>query len=162
VGSRKEDDRLVHVPLGDDELLLIAPCNHPWTRRAPVSPRELADQPFVARVPESGTRTAAEAALRSWGIDPGSLHVAIELGTTEAVVAAVEAGLGVSFVSRWAVQPALALGRVCTVPVDARRICLRFYLIYHDNLEGKPLLRRFLQLTVSSRPFSGVASTGEV
>lgn len=162
VGSRKEDDHLVHVPLGDDELLLIAPCNHPWTRRAPVSPRDLVDQPFVARVPASGTRSAAEAALRSWGIDPASLHVAIELGTTEAVVGAVEAGLGVSFVSRLAVQPALALGRVCTVPLDAPPIRRRFYLIYQRSREGNPLLRRFLQLLDAAGPFSGVASTGAV
>jgi len=146
VGAMKEDHRLIHVPLGDDELLLIAPCDHPWARGEPVSPRDLLSQPIVARVPESGTRAAAEAALRSWGIDPASLHVAIELGTTEAVVGAVEAGLGVSFVSRRAVQPALSLGRVCTVRLDAPPIRRRFYLIYHRSREGNPLLRRFVQL----------------
>ena len=66
----------------------------------------------------SGTRQATEALLAEKGVDVDQLDVALELGTGEAVVTAVEGGLGVAVVSRLVAQRALALGSVVELDVD--------------------------------------------
>lgn len=149
VGSHEPDPRLVYQPFAEDELVLIGPCSHPWSRREEVCPEELASEPFVLREEGSGTRCAMEEGLSEWGIDPGHLKVAAEVGSTEAVVAAVEAGLGISFVSRWAVTPALTLGRVRAIRVQAPPIRRRFYLVARPSLMDDPLVRAFWDLVES-------------
>lgn len=132
-----------HRPLIQDTIALIAPCSHPWAGRA-VAPAELQDAPFLWRERGSGTRQAAEDALRRWGVEPERVPKAGELGSTEAVVSAVEAGLGVSFVSSLAVRPALTLGRICSVEIDAPPIGRLFYLIYKSSRVHDPLLTAFV------------------
>ena len=63
----------------------------------------------------SGTRIVTEQMLQSAGIDPGDLHVVTELGTGEAIVNAVEGGMGISIVSRWLADKAVELGTVAKV-----------------------------------------------
>lgn len=132
-----------HRPLLRDTIVLIAPCSHPWAGRT-VSPAELQTVPFLWRADGSGTRRATEDAFLRWGIDPTTVPRAGELGSTEAVVSAVEAGLGLSFVSSLAVRPALALQRICTVEVEGPPIERQFYLIFKSAKVRDPLLASFL------------------
>lgn len=133
-----------HRPLVSDTIVLIAPCSHPWAGHT-ISPGELQNVPFIWRAAGSGTRKAIEDAFFRWGLDPDSVPRTGELGSTEAVVSAVEAGLGLSFVSSHAVRPALALERICTVRVDSPPIERQFYLIYKSSRADDPLLASFIK-----------------
>jgi DNA-binding transcriptional LysR family regulator len=68
--------------------------------------------PILWREPGSGTRAILERPLRRAGIRKKPLPIDIELASTEAILGAAAAGLGVAFVSRWSVQPYLAIGTV--------------------------------------------------
>jgi DNA-binding transcriptional LysR family regulator len=57
----------------------------------------------------SGTRHVIEMALERQGVKRSSLHIVMELDSTEAIKSAVEAGLGVGYVSRWAIAKDLRL-----------------------------------------------------
>jgi DNA-binding transcriptional LysR family regulator len=46
------------------------------------------------------------------GLEPSELRVAVELSTGEAIVSAVEGGLGIAIVSRYVAAKALKLGSV--------------------------------------------------
>jgi DNA-binding transcriptional LysR family regulator len=59
----------------------------------------------------SGSRRIIELALERHGAKVRSLNIAMELDSTEAIKSAVEAGLGVGFVSRWAIAKDLRLGK---------------------------------------------------
>ena len=63
----------------------------------------------------SGTRLVTEEVLDRAGVDPGDLNVVTEFGTSEAIVNAVEGGLGIGVVSRWMLEKALELKTVCAV-----------------------------------------------
>lgn len=152
VGAPPDDSRLVHTVLGEDELLPLAPVGHPWADGREVEPRLLTTQPLVQRERGSGTRRAMEEALEGWGIDPDAFAVAAELGSTEAVVAAVEAGLGISFVSKWAARPALTLGRVAAFRVKAPPVRRRFYLITRKSRRHDPLVAAFFELCAAAAP----------
>lgn len=132
-----------HRPIVRDTIVLIAPCGHPWAGRT-VSPAELQHVPLVWRAPGSGTRRAVEEAFSRWGMDPAAAPRAAELESTEAVVSAVAAGVGLAFVSSLAAGPALALERICTVEVEGAPLDRQFYLIYKSSRTGDPLLASFL------------------
>jgi DNA-binding transcriptional LysR family regulator len=96
-------------PFLQDELVLIVSAAHEWAERAYVSSTELASIPLLMRERGSGTRHVIEMALERQGVKRSSLHIVMELDSTEAIKSAVEAGLGVGFVSRWAIAKDLRL-----------------------------------------------------
>ncbi|MBJ6363293.1 selenium metabolism-associated LysR family transcriptional regulator [Paenibacillus sp. GCM10012307] len=113
-----------------DELYLIVPAGHPLAEAETVQIADVLEYPFVLREQGSGTRLVMEEELRSRDIDPASLKIVMELGSTGAVKSAVEAGLGVSFVSASSVKHEVALGLISVVPIADVRFKRQFYSIY--------------------------------
>jgi DNA-binding transcriptional LysR family regulator len=54
----------------------------------------------------------------------------MELDSTESIKSAIAAGIGVGFVSRWALSREVALGLLRTVPVRGLRIRRHFQFVY--------------------------------
>jgi DNA-binding transcriptional LysR family regulator len=107
-----------------DHIVLIVPASHPWASRPQVEPSELLSTPFLIREPASGTRRVMLAELGKHDISLEDMDIFLEIGNAEAIVKTIEAGFGVSFVSRLAAGWALAQGTVIEVPVvdfDLRR-----------------------------------------
>ncbi len=90
---------------------------------------DLAEADWVMRERGSGTRQVAEQLLAERGVDPDELRVVVELGTGEAVVSAVEGGLGVAMLSRAVAEKALALGTVARVDLAGPAIMRPFYTV---------------------------------
>lgn len=129
VGAKVRGTRAIYEEAGTDELVLIAEPSSALVGRDGLMLSDVSDQPFVMREPGSGTRQVTETVLRNEGIDPGDLHVVTELGTGEAIVRAVEGGLGVAVVSRWVAEKALRLGTVAEVNVGGFPVSRPFYLV---------------------------------
>ena len=129
VGAKVRGARATFEEAGADELVLIADPASPLLAREGVLLRDLLEEPFIMREPGSGTRQVTESVLRAEGIDPGDLQVVTELGTSEAIVRAVEGGLGLGVVSRWVVEKALELKTVVEVPVGGFPVTRPFYLV---------------------------------
>ena len=140
-GDRSDDPDLVQRRVARDEMVLVVPPGHPWAGRAGVELKELATQPLILRESGSGSRHALEQALVRAGQSLTDFRVAMELGSNEAILAAVRRGLGVAFVSSLAVAghagPAplhvggLDLGRDLYAVYDRRRalpIAARLFL----------------------------------
>lgn len=122
--------RVVFEECGRDQLVLVCAPDDPLLRREEsLAPSDLVEESFVMRREGSGTRQVTEDALRSAGVDPAELRVVAELGTSEAIVRAVEGGLGIGIVSRWAAEKALALRTVAEVDVRGFPIERPFYLV---------------------------------
>jgi DNA-binding transcriptional LysR family regulator len=117
-GAKLKGTKVTYERLGHDDLFLICPPDHAFASRPPDSLEEVVEQPFVMREDGSGTRIVTEETLRGAGVDPGDLHVVTELGTGEAIVSAVEGGMGVSVVSHWLVDKAIELGTVAKVDCE--------------------------------------------
>ena len=114
-GAVVKGARVKSEQFGTDDLVLICPPASPLASRSAVSLADLADESWVQREQGSGTRQVAEALLADNGIDPQELRVVVELGTGEAIVSAVEGGLGIAIVSRHVAEKAIALGSVAQV-----------------------------------------------
>lgn len=128
-GAEMKASRVSFEPLGADQLVLICPPGHGLSDRVGITLADLADAPFVMRERGSGTRMVAEDVLRAGGLGPAELRVAMELGTSEAIVSAVEGGMGLGVVSRRVAEKALALGTVAEVGAVGFPAERRFYVV---------------------------------
>ena len=113
-----------------DELQMIVGRMHPLAGRGSVTLEEAINYPMVLREQGSGTRQVMEDQLILKSIDPGTLHIVMELGSTGAVKSAVEAGVGMSFVSASSIKNELALGLLETVAISDADFSREFYSIY--------------------------------
>lgn len=128
-GGTVSSSRVSFDEIGRDELVLICPPNHPLATAQLVELAQLADEPWVFREGGSGTRQVVEQLVAQRGLDPAELRVVVELGTGEAIVSAVEGGLGVSILSRRVAEKALALGSVAQVSVSGLPAARPFFVV---------------------------------
>ena len=137
-------DRGVRVePFMEDDLVLIAPRNFESDY---LSRSQFVTSSLLMREHGSGTRRVVETALEKAGFKLKSFKKVMDLDSTEAIKSAVEAGLGVGFVSRWAISKELELGTLKVAQVNGVRVTRHFTLISRTGPEpqGPPgALRTF-------------------
>ncbi|OPY58044.1 MAG: HTH-type transcriptional activator CmpR [Pelotomaculum sp. PtaU1.Bin035] len=135
-GMSVEGEGIDCAPWFPDQLSLIVPAAHPWADIGTIMASDLKNESMIFREQGSGTRRAIEQKLAEQDIAMEQMRIGMELGSTRAVITAVEAGLGVSIVSRYSVRESLKLGWVREVLVaglDLRR-CL--YQVRHNQGMG--------------------------
>lgn len=128
-GAEIPGSRVEFEQMGNDRLVLVCPPDSHLLSRDDLNLGDIAEEPFIVREPGSGTRMIFEDTLRMGGIDPAELRVVIELGTSEAIVSAVEGGMGVGVVSSWMAEKALKLGTIGQVPVPDFPVERPFYSV---------------------------------
>jgi DNA-binding transcriptional LysR family regulator len=133
VGAPPEPDHLQVEKFVTDNLILVLPPNHPLTTRKSASIAEVIKQPFILRETGSGTRKTIEDALEKHKITHKSINEIMDLGSSQAVLAGVEAGLGVSIISKYAADKALALGVVKTIPFKDIEFRRDLYLVFDKS-----------------------------
>jgi LysR family transcriptional regulator, transcriptional activator of the cysJI operon len=106
----------------DDTMILIAPAGHEWAGLASVPRASLPGVPLLLREQGSGSRRVVEQALKHSSLPLGKLQIRMELDSTEAIISGVEAGLGLGFVSAWAIDKAARLGTVVPLRVEGLEI----------------------------------------
>jgi len=138
-------------PFMEDELALVVPVDHEWADHE-IEIDALKNEPFLMREFGSGSRHVVEQALSHAGLSRKSLHVRMELDSIEGLLNAVEARLGVTFVSRWAARNKLSLGTLRLTRVHGLKLTRMFSLAYPSGHEptGNAAEFRFHLLTRSS------------
>lgn len=99
---------------------------------APTNPRTLVDlaaMTFLLREAGSGTRATLEGLLETHELDPTTLT----LGSNGAVVAGAVAGLGVTLLSRSAVERELADGTLVELPTDVTPLDRPWHAVTHAD-----------------------------
>lgn len=117
------------VPLWDDELVLVAWPEHPFARRASVRVTELAAETYISRQSGSATDELVMERLVAAGLDAEALTSRFELGHPEGIKQAVMAGLGLGFVSRYAVTAEQRAGLLAEVPIEGVSIRRSLWLV---------------------------------
>ncbi len=139
VGALAPDKSLRHAPFCRDELVVVVPRGHRFAGRREVDLAEFCAEPLVLREPGSGTRAVLEARLKERGVPLGALRVRLELGSTEAVLNAVAAGLGISLVSRLAALDHASAGKLAFATLSGVRLERDLYLVWRGKLEADRL-----------------------
>ncbi|AGY60634.1 LysR family transcriptional regulator [Gloeobacter kilaueensis] len=125
--------RLHSQVYAEDELALVVPEFHPLAGVA-VIPREmLYELKFIALDPESTTRRVLDNVLGRHNIDVSCLAIEMELSSIEAIKTAVQAGLGVAFISATAIAKELKLGVLHRVAVEGLELRRPLTLLTHPQ-----------------------------
>jgi DNA-binding transcriptional LysR family regulator len=136
-----------------DELLLVVPAHHPWAKKKEVSINELTKEPFILREGGSGTRQMIEKFLSVHGVSAHDLKISMVLGSTEAIKAAVENGLGVSIISRWSARKELKYGTLSLLRIKEQKMVREFSLITNKGAVSSHSVDEFLTY-IKSYPFA--------
>jgi len=90
----------------EDELSLILPPSHRWAKKATLRAAEIVQEPILLRESGSGMRRFVEEYLEKNGVLSQQLRTNVDMNSTEAIISAVEAGLGIGFVPVMALDKA--------------------------------------------------------
>ena len=101
-----------------DELVVVVKPSHPYAGMERISMEKVMECPFICREEGSGTREVIAEFMGKEGCDFASLNVCMELGSPESIKGAVEAGMGISIVSRATIAKELALGSLVSISLD--------------------------------------------
>jgi DNA-binding transcriptional LysR family regulator len=123
-------------------MILVVPANHGWANHE-VEVEDLKSEPLLVREFGSGSRRVVEQALSKAGAKTKDLTISMELDSTEGLLSAVEAGLGITFVSRWAVRNQLSLGTLKVARVHGLKLSRRFSMVYAAGPEPAGIIGTF-------------------
>ncbi|ORJ54913.1 LysR family transcriptional regulator [Geothermobacter hydrogeniphilus] len=129
------------IPWRQDHLAIHAGADHPLAKKRNISVDDLMAARWILREQGSGTREVFETALAG---KLGNIRVYLELGNTEAIKEAVEAGLGISCLSLLATRRARRSGALVALQTPFLDLRRNFYLLLHGEKYRTRLLRRFM------------------
>lgn len=102
----------------EDELSLILPPSHRWAKKTTLRAAEIVQEPILLRESGSGMRRFVEDYLEQNGVLSQQLHTNVDMNSTEAIISAVEAGLGIGFVPVMALDKAKLTNSIKIVPLE--------------------------------------------
>ncbi|MFN3927608.1 MAG: LysR family transcriptional regulator [Pseudanabaenaceae cyanobacterium] len=111
-------DTLEVIPYAEDELVLVVPAQHPLANKESITAEELYSLRFITLDAQSTIRKVIDQVLLKHGVDSKQLPVEMELNSIEAIKNAVQAGLGVAFLSLTAIEKELQLGALKRLRID--------------------------------------------
>ena len=123
------EDKFDFLQIGEDQMVLLVPCNHPLAKHQIVKLAQVLSYPFISREETSGTRLEIERLLQKNNISSFQLKVALELGSTESVITAVSEGRGVSIISSIAAKKAQAAGLIKIIKIEDSKNPRKLYIV---------------------------------
>jgi DNA-binding transcriptional LysR family regulator len=102
-----------------DQLVVVAAPDHELVKRGgKVSASDIVRHPFVSREEGSGTRDVIMHYLLEHKVTPSDMTFSLELGSPEAIKGAVEAGMGITILSRSIIGKELKLNMLAELELD--------------------------------------------
>jgi DNA-binding transcriptional LysR family regulator len=119
----------------EDELIIITTdkISTVTDNNMNISIDQLFILPLILREEGSGTRQVIEESLRKDNLNPSKLNVILELENTESIKSAVESGMGISIISKVAVQKELSLKTLKSLSIKDLNLKRSLYYIYNDT-----------------------------
>jgi DNA-binding transcriptional LysR family regulator len=159
VGPALKDPELAIIPFLSDELVVVAPAGHALAPKRGLTLKDLADQPFVMREAASGSRWSLEKAARKAG---AKLTVAMELGSNGAIKHAVESGLGLAVISRYACALEFSTRRLVELDVRGFPIRRDWHIVHLRRRKLPASVSAFIEFLKDTSWLSRNGSRGRV
>ena len=122
-------------PLFEDTLVAVAAASHVWQGQASVTPQDISQQVYIAHHtnPEAGREY--ESLFRPHDVLPRQV---IRAGVTEAVLALVNAGQGVTVMPYWTTQYYAKMYALCVRPIVADQVAINWQLVAGKGFVSAP------------------------
>jgi DNA-binding transcriptional LysR family regulator len=146
IGAKLNHPSLHYEKYEEDEIIVVAPSDHPLTRKRRVNLEELLNEPWIIREEGSGTQIALEKALRKKGKSLKQFNVVMEMGSTSSVKEGVKAKLGLAFISGRATEEEVRQGFLSRIDVEGiEPISRQIYIVSHRGRTLSPIGTAFLR-----------------
>ena len=155
VGELPRAASLCAKSIAQDELMLMVSSDHAFVKDSRIAPDDLIGEPIIVRESESGSRRCVEQALAKAGLSVGDLRLAMEVNSNDAIRAAVENGVGVSFLSIHANDREIRDNRLIPIKIEGFRAVRDLYLISDPQRLPSRVTRAFLEFIEGWRRTSG-------
>lgn len=150
VGAKFESTNLEYIELLEDELVIITPHNKNIYLNEDMSLNIefLTQEKIILREKGSGTRLLFENSIKSAGINFNNLNIAACINDTETIKKFVELDLGISIISKRAVEREIRLGTLKSYKIKNLDLKRKFYFVYHKNRHLSPLGQTFKSFVI--------------
>ena len=130
VGGHLAGDEVDVLPWMTDHLVLVVPSNHILARKKSVKVADLRKEKFILREPGSATRAAVVNHLQKSDLD---VETVMEMENPESVKKAVQSGLGIAFISKFAVETELKAKSLVAIGVNGLDINRELKIVYRKD-----------------------------
>jgi DNA-binding transcriptional LysR family regulator len=144
MGEPPKDIPLISKPFMENPLIAIAHPQNDLLNKKKVTIKDLSKETLLTREVGSGTRMTIE---KFTGLNFNS---EIQINSNEAIVEAVQAGLGIGFVSMHSVSLQLKNKIIKQLNVEPFPIIRKWHIVHHADAELSPIARRFKQYIIDN------------
>ena len=148
VGGHLAGDEVDVLPWLTDELVLIVPPTHRLANKKIIKRDDLMKERFIGRESGSATRATVADRLPEWEIQ---LDTVMEMENPESVKKAVQSGLGVAFISRFAVETELKARALAVVRIPKLEISRELKIVYRRDKHLSRAARAFIEIANDER-----------
>jgi DNA-binding transcriptional LysR family regulator len=142
------DTRLTVVPIHRDELVVIAPPQHPLARQKTSALAEVIKFPLL--LPKAGrTRDAIEALFEERRMKP---KISMELDSSELLKRFVAVDVGVGFIARSNVKEEVQLGTLAAIPLSDAHLKRDLALVFRKDKALSRAALAFIDIAVKLKP----------
>ncbi|QST01207.1 LysR family transcriptional regulator [Pontibacillus sp. ALD_SL1] len=134
---------LTTIPIREEELVLIAPPNHPLSKESHLDLKALAAETLILTEKGCSYRTLFEDLLREEGVDIQSV---ISFTSLEAIKQCVADGLGIALLPKITVEQELKQNKVVELPFHHEKVMLWTQLVYQKKKWITPPIQELLTL----------------
>jgi len=153
-GAKVETPSIVHTKFYKDQMVLIVPNHHPFSKRRWITVEELQEQQMIWREGGSGTMSNIQQMLQKAGVDPSAWKNLSSLGSTQSVISGVQAGLGISFVSNFAVKPLIEAKLLKSIPIKGLTLERDLFIVHQKHSLTTKLQQTFFKFSKGWQPQS--------
>ncbi|SMN16235.1 RuBisCO operon transcriptional regulator CbbR [uncultured Candidatus Thioglobus sp.] len=144
MGEPPSDLPLTTQPFMENPLIAIAHPEHPLLSNKKNSIKTLVKETLITREQGSGTRITIE---RITGM---KFNSDIEINSNEAIIEAVQAGLGIGFVSKHTVKLELDNNIIKQLNVDNFPITRHWHVVHQSKNKLSPIAQRFKDFIIDN------------
>jgi DNA-binding transcriptional LysR family regulator len=144
MGEPPKDIPLTTKAFMENPLICIAHPNHHLLKNKHNKIKDLEKETLIMREQGSGTRITVE---RITGVTFSS---DIEINSNEAIIEAVQAGLGIGFVSKHTVKSELNSGVIQQLNVEKFPITRYWFVVHNAKTQLSPVAQRFKDFIINS------------
>ncbi len=127
VGAKTTSPKLHYHPFREDDLVLAASVKRKISQR--ITTKTLLELPFILREKGSGTRKSLENHLAEKNLGVDQLNTCAVLGSSTAVSEAIKSNLGVSILSRHAIEDAVRHQQVQIIDINTMQMKRHFFTV---------------------------------
>ncbi len=129
------------IPWLTDKLSIVCAPDHPLAQKAKLDKKDLEQAPWIMREEGSGTAEIFKSQISKY-LD--RIHIIMELGHTEAIKKAVEAGMGLSCLSTLTIARELEQGWLKELNITELKITRQLLIILRKDKIRTRLLNKFM------------------